>query len=442
MNEKDFSDLGKEIGEKIDKFVKSDEIKELQQSIKTTVAQTMGEVKKTLQETATTLNENYPKNNQNGNQRSVSDPGGYGAAGKKWGMSEQYRNKTAVVQRLKRRLPVVKNPGGSISGILFMIFGIMGSVSFWSATAIIGLMGILTGAVASMAAMAFGIVAPLALLSTAMAVTGGFLHGRAKRFKSYTRVMGERDFYSIRKLSEAVNKKEKYVIKDIKKMIRRKWFKEGHLDDQETCFILTDEAYGLYLQAQRDLVDRQAEAARLEQEAKLIEDDPGKKQLKLAVEEGREYIRRIRKVNEEIPGEEISNKLYRLEKINVRIFEYVEKNPSRLPDIRKFMNYYLPTTLKLVESYAEFSAQPVQGENIRAARKEIEEMLDDINNAFEKMFDKLFEDDAMDISTDISVLSAMLAQEGLLEDEFEKSKKEMNGFAPEQVQMGVEDGRE
>ena len=65
-----------------------------------------------------------------------------------------------------------------------------------------------------------------------------------------------------------------------------------------------------------------------------------------------------------------------------------------------------------------FSEQPVQGENITSAKKEIERMLDDINQAFEKMFDKLFEDDAMDISTDISVLSMMLAQEGLLEDEF------------------------
>lgn len=150
----------------------------------------------------------------------------------------------------------------------------------------------------------------------------------------------------------------------------------------------------------------------------LLENDPVRKQLKIAVEEGNEYIRRIREINDDIPGEEISNKLYRLERICTKIFEYVEDNPEKLPDIRKFMSYYLPTTLKLVQTYHEFSEQPVQGENINTTKKEIEEMLDNINQAFEKMFDKMFEDDAMDISTDISVLSMMLAQEGLLEDEF------------------------
>ncbi len=102
----------------------------------------------------------------------------------------------------------------------------------------------------------------------------------------------------------------------------------------------------------------------------------------------------------------------------------MEDNPEKLPDIRKFMNYYLPTTLKLVQTYHEFSEQPVQGENIIMARKEIEEMLDSINQAFEKMFDKLFEDDALDISTDISVLSTMLAQEGLLEDGLKMNARE------------------
>ena len=174
----------------------------------------------------------------------------------------------------------------------------------------------------------------------------------------------------------------------------------------------------MYLDAQRELEQRKKEAERLAKEQELLENDPIRKQLKIAIGEGNEYIRRIREINDEIPGEEISSKLYRLERVCTKIFEHVEDNPEKLPDIRKFMNYYLPTTLKLVQTYHEFSEQPVQGENITNAKKEIERMLDDINQAFEKMFDKLFEDDAMDISTDISVLSMMLAQEGLLEDEF------------------------
>ncbi len=190
------------------------------------------------------------------------------------------------------------------------------------------------------------------------------------------------------------------------------------MDEQETCFMLTDESYQLYLNAQRELEQRKKEAERLAKEQEMLENDPVRKQLKVTIEEGNEYIRRIREINDDIPGEEISNKLYRLERVCTKIFEHVEDNPEKLPDIRKFMSYYLPTTLKLVQTYHEFIEQPVQGENITTAKKEIEGMLDGINQAFEKMFDKLFEDDAMDISTDISVLSMMLAQEGLLEDEF------------------------
>ncbi len=91
-----------------------------------------------------------------------------------------------------------------------------------------------------------------------------------------------------------------------------------------------------------------------------------------------------------------------------------------MPEISKFMRYYLPTTLKLVNAYREFEKQPVQGENIRNAKTEIQTSLEIINKAFENLLDSLFEDDALDISTDISVLHTMLAQEGLTGSDFQK----------------------
>lgn len=83
------------------------------------------------------------------------------------------------------------------------------------------------------------------------------------------------------------------------------------------------------------------------------------------------------------------------------------------------MNYYLPTTVKLVISYQEFENQPVQGENIRNTKQEILDILDTVNNAFASLLDSLFQNDAIDISADISVLKTMLAQEGLTNQEFE-----------------------
>ena len=83
------------------------------------------------------------------------------------------------------------------------------------------------------------------------------------------------------------------------------------------------------------------------------------------------------------------------------------------------MNYYLPTTLKLLDAYEEFDSQPVQGENIKTAKQQIEQTLDTINIAFENLLDKLFTDEVLDVSSDISVLETMLKQEGLTGSEFD-----------------------
>ena len=102
----------------------------------------------------------------------------------------------------------------------------------------------------------------------------------------------------------------------------------------------------------------------------------------------------------------------------------MEERPEKMPEIRKFMNYYLPTTLKLVNAYRDFYEQPVMSQNIAGARQNIENALDTINTAFENLLDSLYQDDAMDVSTDISVLKSMLAQEGLTGKDFQKKSKE------------------
>nr|WP_243143962.1 5-bromo-4-chloroindolyl phosphate hydrolysis family protein [Eubacterium sp. BL-380-WT-2B] len=151
--------------------------------------------------------------------------------------------------------------------------------------------------------------------------------------------------------------------------------------------------------------------------------NPILKETRLLIEEGKESIEQIREANEAISGEVISQKLDRLEIILCKIFEYVENHTDELPQTRKFMGYYLPTTLKLVNAYREMDAEPIQGENIRSAKHEIEETLDTINYAFENLLDSFYQDKAMDISTDITVLETMLAQEGLTEKDFNTGGK-------------------
>ena len=141
------------------------------------------------------------------------------------------------------------------------------------------------------------------------------------------------------------------------------------------------------------------------------------------VRKGEEYIRKIHACNDAIPGEEISAKIARMEMLIGRIFDRVEQNPQVVGETQKLMSYYLPTTLKLLEAYVELDRQPVQGENIATSNREIAETLDTLNTAFEKLLDSLFQETAWDVSSDISVLKMMLAQEGLGPDDFQKKEE-------------------
>ena len=118
-----------------------------------------------------------------------------------------------------------------------------------------------------------------------------------------------------------------------------------------------------------------------------------------------------------------SRKISRMELIIAKIFERAKAHPEIIPDLKKLMNYYLPMTVKLLDASEEMDQQPVQGENIQASKKEIEDTLDTLNQAFEKLLDSVFQDTAWDVSSDISVLHTLLAQEGLTDDDFAKMKK-------------------
>lgn len=233
---------------------------------------------------------------------------------------------------------------------------------------------------------------------------------RKRRYLQYLLAIGTRQVCAIDVLAKAVNKSTKFVIRDLKSMIKTGLFPQGHLDAENTCLILTDEAYGQYRVGQANRKQRELE------EAKIQENPNG---LEAVIAEGRGWVRKIREANDALPGQEISEKLLQLETVTGKIFACVERHPEKLPEIRRFMNYYLPTTVKLVISYQEFENQPVQGENIRNTKQEILDILDTVNNAFASLLDSLFQNDAIDISADISVLKTMLAQEGLTNQEFE-----------------------
>ena len=126
----------------------------------------------------------------------------------------------------------------------------------------------------------------------------------------------------------------------------------------------------------------------------------------------------LRRVNAAIPDEEMSDKISRLEAVSAKIFAQAKSDTDKLPQMRKFMDYYLPTALKLLNTYAQLSAQDVQGTNITEAKQSIERSMDLLITAFENQLDKLFASDALDVSTDIAALEGMLNLDGLTGGDF------------------------
>lgn len=131
------------------------------------------------------------------------------------------------------------------------------------------------------------------------------------------------------------------------------------------------------------------------------------------VEEGNRALSEMGRLYMSIKDTEVRKKINELMRITDKITQDAIADPSDIPQIKKFMNYYLPTTIKLLNAYDRMSAQGIEGENLDKSMKSINEMLDAAIEAFKKRLDSLFEDQALDIETDIKVMNTMLAREGL-----------------------------
>lgn len=142
----------------------------------------------------------------------------------------------------------------------------------------------------------------------------------------------------------------------------------------------------------------------------------GDAELDELLEERDKAVSEMRRLNAAIPGEKISAQIDRLEEDTRKIIDQVVTNKEKLPQIKRFMSYYLPTTLKLLNAYDRMGAAGVSGENIDGTRERIDAMMDTIVAAFDKQLDALFADEALDISTDITVMENLLKQEGLSEE--------------------------
>ena len=326
-----------------------------------------------------------------------------------------------------KKLPVLyQNPTGKlVGGILKTVGG-----GIMTLTGVSGLLG--SGITAALINGLGGAMSVLSVFSAALLGGGVWLLTsgirsitRVGRFEKYLKALGSKTHCELNQLARMVGKSPKFVRKELKGMIEDGMFLEGHLDEEETSLITSDDSYVHYLEVrQKQAVQRQQEAVETKKQQDAAEEQKRDARVQEVLDRGNAFIRDIRACNDAIPGQEISDKISRMETLVRKIFDRVEEHPEVVPELKKLMDYYLPMTVKLLKAYADMDAQPVQGENIQNSKREIEATLDTLNTAFEKLLDSIFKTTALDVSSDISVLNTLLAQEGLTDDELARLRKE------------------
>ena len=142
------------------------------------------------------------------------------------------------------------------------------------------------------------------------------------------------------------------------------------------------------------------------------------------VEKGQEMLTQIRKENDLIPDAELTAQMNQLENVANRIFHTVAEQPAKAPQIRRFMDYYLPTTLKMLSGYRKMDERQVTGKNAQETRSQIREAMNTVLKAFDKQLDALYQDDMLDLSTDIDVMETMLRQDGLIDSGIQEKQKQ------------------
>lgn len=381
MNKKDFSDLEDQIMSTVSNALKAIDFANLKRDI--------------TDKTEDTLNQFKSKFN---------------------GYSEKYM----ILNRKSKNdvsVYISKRPAGSISGILYILFGVIGSLVFgFSVITTLVFKMLFSSVVIISSNIILGVVFLFFAVSLGMLLRGITLRKRVKRFKKYVRFIDDNSYFLISDLAKFSKEKESFVIKDLNKMIGLGMFLEGHIDEEKTYFMLNNEVYSDYLNLKKQQIAKEINNEKSNEEIYNSE----KEEKESIIRVGRSYIEQIKQIRNDLYKEDIAIKLDKLGNIANQILNQVEKNPKKIQEVNKFINHYLPITIKLINSYKDINNQLIQGENIENAKIEIEKSIDLINTAFENLLDDLFEDVVLDVSTDISVLKTLFKQEGLVEEDFKK----------------------
>ena len=253
----------------------------------------------------------------------------------------------------------------------------------------------------------------LTVLGLVLGIDGLKRRSLVRRFKEYLAILKNKTYVTVNEVIRETGKSESKVEQELSELITKNYFMQGHLDKERDYFITSDETFKNY----QEVLVKQEKLKQLEaeQDAVLRESGLSTEGIRL-VKKGQEFLGSINRLNSEIPDPVMTEKLQKLETQVRRILTEVRKRPESAGELRKLMNYYLPTTEKLVRSYQELQNRKETAETEKT-KQEIVMTLDTMNSAIEKMLNKLFLNENWDVSADISVLNQILSMEGLKENE-------------------------
>lgn len=329
--------------------------------------------------------------------------------------------RAARVQRPNQANLVKYNGVGKVSGILSVIGGSAG-VGIATLTCIGAAVAIAAGGGALPALIIGGVFLALFGGLIASGINKISFESKAKQFK---KIASEKMYCAVDDIAAATGMDRKKVVKNIKKMLAKGFFPEGHLDDENTTFMVSNSVYEEYMDMKKskaEQAEKELEEAGVNSESKTRLSPAQQAELSTMMKDGQNSIKRLHELNDEIPGKAISNKLDTMEGLLNDILNRVKEHPDQMNSCHKLMNYYIPTMLKLVEAYAEYDKVKVPGQDIINAKDEIEKTLDTINEAFVQLLNRLFQDSVWDVTADAKVLKTMLQQEGLAEDDLNNNK--------------------
>ncbi|WP_417190670.1 5-bromo-4-chloroindolyl phosphate hydrolysis family protein [Adlercreutzia sp.] len=368
-----------------------------------------------------------------GQQRSGQP--GYGAPqGTPGGVPQGFQQAvTSVAQQAQQWAPLAKakkrfrsSAGLTASGVIMAASGGAGTV-FIGIPALIAALDPLAVGVPGL-----GVTAALGVMTAGFATLLGFgvrNLRRASKLKALQRAVGQREAVTFDDIAARMQVSPKAALSTSCTLIKGGYLPQGRIDDENTTLMVTESAYHQYRQFQQSqrqtLAEREAaEAARAAEAAARAahEQDLSERltpEQRAFVARGRDYVRQMDELNAAIDDAAVSERITAIQEVVGRILARAEEEPAIIAGLDRLTAYYLPTTVKLLDAYDRLEEEPIQGENISSSRSEIEHTLDVLHSAFEKLFDDTYQDLSLDVSADISVLHAMLAQEGLTEGPFD-----------------------